>query len=48
MRKGNFVIGQRVRLKWELDPPENIPAGAIGEVTRVSPWMRGCALKNVW
>jgi hypothetical protein len=38
MRKGNFVIGQRVRLKWELEPPANIPAGAIGEVTRVSPW----------
>ncbi len=26
MRKGNFVIGQRVRLKWELEPPANIPA----------------------
>ena len=29
---------QRVRLKWELEPPTNIPAGAIGQVTRVSPW----------
>jgi hypothetical protein len=38
MRKGNFVIGQRVRLKWELDDPANIPAGAIGQVTRLSPW----------
>ena len=38
MRKGNFVIGQRVRLKWELEPPASIPAGAIGQVTRVSPW----------
>jgi hypothetical protein len=38
MKKGNFAVGQRVRLKWELDPPVNIPAGAIGEVTRVSPW----------
>jgi hypothetical protein len=38
MKKGNFVIGQHVRLKWELEPPANIPAGAIGEVTRVSPW----------
>jgi hypothetical protein len=38
MRKGNFAVGQRVRLKWELDPPVNIPAGAIGQVTRVSPW----------
>jgi hypothetical protein len=38
MRKENFAVGQRVRLKWELDPPVNIPAGAIGEVTRVSPW----------
>jgi hypothetical protein len=38
MKKGNFIIGQRVRLKWELEPPMNISAGAIGEVTRVSPW----------
>jgi hypothetical protein len=38
MKKGNFAVGQRVRLKWELDPPVNIPAGAIGQVTRVSPW----------
>ena len=38
MRKENFAVGQRVRLKWELEPPMNIPAGAIGEVTRVSPW----------
>ena len=38
MRKENFAIGQRVRLKWELDPPVSIPAGAIGQVTRVSPW----------
>jgi hypothetical protein len=27
-----------VRLKWELEPPLNIPAGAIGKVTNVSPW----------
>jgi hypothetical protein len=38
MKKGNFAVGQRVRLKWELEPPVNIPAGAIGQVTRVSPW----------
>ena len=38
MRKENFAIGQRVRLKWELDTPVSIPAGAIGQVTRVSPW----------
>ena len=38
MKKSNFTIGQCVRLKWELEPPVNIPAGAIGEVTRVSPW----------
>jgi hypothetical protein len=38
MKKGNFAIGQRVRLRWELEPPVNIPAGAIGQVTRVSPW----------
>jgi hypothetical protein len=38
MRKENFAVGQRVKLKWELDPPVNIPAGAVGEVTRVSPW----------
>jgi hypothetical protein len=38
MKKGNFAIGQRVRLKWELEPPVSIPAGAIGQVTRVSPW----------
>jgi hypothetical protein len=38
MRKENFAVGQRVRLKWELDPPVSIPAGAIGQVTRVSPW----------
>jgi hypothetical protein len=38
MKKRNFAVGQRVRLKWELEPPVNIPAGAIGEVTRVSPW----------
>jgi hypothetical protein len=38
MKKANFAVGQRVRLKWELDPPVNIPAGTIGQVTRVSPW----------
>jgi hypothetical protein len=38
MKKGNFAVGQRVRLKWELEPPLNIPAGAIGKVTNVSPW----------
>ena len=38
MRKGNFAVGQRVRLKWELEPPVSIPAGAIGLVIRVSPW----------
>jgi hypothetical protein len=38
MKKVNFAVGQRVRLKWELDPPMNIPADAIGQVTRVSPW----------
>jgi len=38
MKKGHFAVGQRVRLKWELEPPVNIPAGAIGQVTRVSPW----------
>ena len=38
MRKETFAVGQRVRLKWELDPPVSIPAGAIGQITRVSPW----------
>jgi hypothetical protein len=38
MKTNNFTIGQCVRLKWELEPPVNIPAGAIGKVTRVSPW----------
>jgi hypothetical protein len=26
MRKENFAAGQRVRLKWELEPPVSIPA----------------------
>jgi hypothetical protein len=47
MRKENFAVGQRVRLKWELDPPVNIPAGAIGEVTRFHRGMCGSGLKNV-
>jgi hypothetical protein len=38
MRKANFAVGQRVRLRWELEPPMSIPAGAIGQVTRISPW----------
>jgi hypothetical protein len=38
MKKGNFAVGQHVRLKWALEAPTNIPVGAIGEVTRVSPW----------
>jgi hypothetical protein len=38
MRKGNFAVGQRVRLKWELEAPVSIPSGAIGQVIRVSPW----------
>ena len=38
MRKGNFAVGQRVRLKWDLEPSVRIPAGAIGLVIRVSPW----------
>ena len=36
-RKG-FEVGDQVRLKKALDPPVNIPAGAIGSVTRVSDW----------
>jgi hypothetical protein len=38
MKKTNFRIGQCVRLKWELEPPVDIPTGAIGRVTRISPW----------
>jgi hypothetical protein len=38
MKKRNFAVGQHVRLKWALEAPTNIPVGAIGEVTRVSPW----------
>jgi hypothetical protein len=26
MKKNNLTIGQCVRLKWELEPPVNIPA----------------------
>jgi hypothetical protein len=29
-------VGHRVRLKTAPDPPANIPAGAIGSVTRIS------------
>jgi hypothetical protein len=34
----DFEVGQKVRLKTALEPPANIPAGAIGSVTRVSDW----------
>ena len=34
----DFEVGHQVRLKKALDPPVNIPAGAIGSVTRVSDW----------
>jgi hypothetical protein len=33
-----FEVGHQVRLKTALDPPVDIPAGAIGSVTRVSDW----------
>jgi hypothetical protein len=47
MKKTNFRIAQCVRLKWELEPPVDIPTGAIGRVTRISPWgMCGSALKS--
>jgi hypothetical protein len=38
MKGRNFAVGQRVRLRWALEAPTNIPVGAIGEVTRISPW----------
>jgi hypothetical protein len=34
----DFEVGEKVRLKTALDPPVNIPAGAVGSVTRVSDW----------
>ena len=33
-----FEIGHQVRLKTALEPPANIPAGAVGSVIRVSDW----------
>jgi hypothetical protein len=33
-----FEVGHQVRLKTALEPPANIPAGAIGTVIRVSDW----------
>jgi hypothetical protein len=33
-----FEVGHQVRLKTALEPPVNIPAGAIGSGTRVSDW----------
>jgi hypothetical protein len=33
-----FEVGHQVRLKTALEPPVNIPAGAVGSVTRVSDW----------
>ncbi len=36
-RKG-FEVGHQVRLKTALEPPANIPAGAVGSVIRVSDW----------
>ena len=38
MVRQDFEVGNQVRLKTTLDPPVNIPAGAIGSVTRVSDW----------
>jgi hypothetical protein len=37
-RRATFEVGQQVRLKATLEPLPNIPAGAIGVVTRVSEW----------
>jgi hypothetical protein len=37
MGKG-FEVGQQVRSKTAVEPPTNIPAGAIGSVIRVSDW----------
>jgi hypothetical protein len=34
----DFEVGHQVRLKTTLEPPANIPAGAIGSVNRVSDW----------
>ena len=34
----DFEVGHQVRLKTALEPPVNIPAGAVGSVTRVSDW----------
>jgi hypothetical protein len=36
--RATFEVGQQVRLKATLEPLPNIPAGAIGVVTRVSEW----------
>ena len=36
--RATFEVGHQVRLKTALDPPVDIPAGAIGSVTRVSDW----------
>jgi hypothetical protein len=33
-----FEVGHQVRLKTALEPPVNIPAGAVGSVIRVSDW----------
>ena len=33
-----FDVGDQVRLKTALEPPVNIPAGAVGSVIRVSDW----------
>jgi hypothetical protein len=33
-----FEVGHKVRLKRALEPPVNIPAGAVGLVVRVSDW----------
>ena len=38
MEREGFEVGHQVRLKTALEPPANIPAGAIGAVTRVSDW----------
>ena len=38
MVRKDFEVGHQVRLKTALEPPANIPAGAIGTVTRVSDW----------
>jgi hypothetical protein len=43
MVQQDFEAGDQVRLKTTLDPPVNIPAGAIGSVIKVSDrdvWVR--------